>query len=101
VEDLCEAIRLALTAGDVGGEVFQLATGEETAILEVAKMVQEITGSEAEIRLEPKRSGEVYRSRADISKIRRTLGFEPRVDLRDGLTRTAAWYRQDWLPSQP
>ena len=99
VEDLCSAIRLALTTTqEIGGEVFQLATGEETAIVEVAKLAQEITGSDAGIRLEPKRSGEVYRSRADISEIRRVLGFEPAVGLGEGLTRTAAWYREHWLP---
>jgi nucleoside-diphosphate-sugar epimerase len=79
--------------------VFQLATGIETTIADVAKLAQEVTGSTAEIRFETKRSGEVYRSRADISKIRRTLGFEPKVDLREGLARTAEWYRQHWLPS--
>lgn len=101
VEDVCSAIRLALsTTEDIGGEVFQLATGEGTSIVDVAKLVQDITGSSAEIRLEPKRSGEVYRSRADISKIRRVLGFEPAVDLREGLSSTAAWYREHWLPAQ-
>jgi UDP-glucose 4-epimerase len=99
VQDVCAAIRLALVTGDAAGEVFQLATGVETRIVDVAKLVQDITGSTAEVRLEPKRSGEVYRSRADISKIRRVLGFEPEVDLREGLTRTADWYREHWLPA--
>jgi UDP-glucose 4-epimerase len=99
VEDVCDAIHRSLTAEGIGGEVFQLATGVETTIADVAKLAQEVTGSTTEIRFEPKRSGEVYRSRADISKIRRTLGFEPRVDLGEGLARTAEWYRRHWLPS--
>jgi UDP-glucose 4-epimerase len=99
VEDVCEAILRSITTGDIGGEVFQLATGVETSITEVAKLTQEVTGSTAEIRFEPKRSGEVYRSWADISKIRRVLGFEPAVGLRDGLARTTAWYREHWLPT--
>ena len=97
VEDLCDAIRRVLAASDVGGEVFQVATGIETSIADVAKLAQEVTGSTAEIRFEPKRSGEVYRSRADITKARRVLGFDPSIDLREGLARTADWYRQHWL----
>jgi UDP-glucose 4-epimerase len=100
VQDLCDAIHRSILTESIGGEVFQLATGVETSISEVAKLVQEVTGSTAEIRYEPKRSGEVYRSRADISKIRRVMGFEPAVDLREGLTRTARWYRERWLPTQ-
>jgi UDP-glucose 4-epimerase len=100
VEDLCDAIVRALTTDGIGGEVFQLATGVETSIEEVARLAQEATGSTAEIRFERKRAGEVYRSRADISKIRRVMGFEPRVDLPEGLARTARWYREHWLPSQ-
>jgi UDP-glucose 4-epimerase len=99
VEDLSDAIVRSLTADGVGGEVFQLATGVETNVRDVARLVQEITGATAEVRLEPKRAGEVYRSRADISKIRAAMGFEPRVDLREGLQRTARWYREHWLPT--
>ncbi len=97
VEDLSDAIHRALAADGIGGEVFQVATGIETSIADLAKLAQEVTGSTAEVRYEPKRSGEVYRSRADIAKARRVLGFDPVVELRDGLGRTADWYREHWL----
>jgi UDP-glucose 4-epimerase len=98
-EDLCEAIRLAMVADGIGGEVFQVATGVETSVRALAEVTQDVVGGPGEIRLEPKRPGEVYRTRVDISKIRRVLGFEPAVELEDGLARTAAWYREEWLPS--
>ena len=97
VEDLSDAIHRTLAADGIGGEVFQVATGIETSIADVAKLAQEVTGSTAEVRFEPKRSGEVYRSRADIAKARRVLGFDPEVELREGLARTAGWYREHWL----
>jgi UDP-glucose 4-epimerase len=100
VEDLCDAIRRALVAEDVGGEVFQVATGTETSIADLAKACQRVVGGPEEIRFEPARTGEVYRSSVDISKIRRKLGFEPRVELEDGLARTAAWYREHWQPER-
>src|SRR5438105_1304787 len=99
VEDLCDAIHRALTTGGIAGEVFQVARGVETSVADLAALVKEVTGSASEIRFEPKRSGEVYKSRADISKARRVLGFDPTVDLREGIARTADWYRQHWLPT--
>lgn len=98
-EDLCDAILRSLERKGLGGEVFQVATGVETSIVELAKLVQEMTGGTGEIRFEPRRPGEVYRSSVDISKARKVLGFEPAIDLRDGLGRTADWYRREWLPS--
>jgi UDP-glucose 4-epimerase len=99
VDDLCEAILSSLTVEGIAGEVFQVATGRETSIIELAKLVQEATGSTGEIRFEPRRLGDVYRSAVDVSKARRVLGFEPAVDLPAGLDRTARWYRLEWSPS--
>jgi UDP-glucose 4-epimerase len=92
VDDLCDGILRSLRAG-VAGEVFQLATGVETSVVELAQLVKEVTASDSEIRFNPGRKGEVYKSRADISKVKRMLGFEPRVGLREGLERTAQWFR--------
>ncbi|HEX9234769.1 MAG TPA: NAD-dependent epimerase/dehydratase family protein [Actinomycetota bacterium] len=99
VEDLCEAIRRALRADGVGGEVFQVATGVETSVRELAELCRDVVGGPPEIRFEPGRPGEVYRSSVDISKVRQVLGFEPAVPLRDGLARTVQWYRESWTPS--
>ncbi len=100
VDDLCEAIGLALTTDGVGGEVFQVATGVETSIRQLAEQVQKEMGGPDEIRFEGPRTGDVYKSSVDISKIRRVLGFEPAVSLQGGLARTAAWYREHWSPAQ-
>jgi UDP-glucose 4-epimerase len=96
VEDLADAILRASTAEGIGGEVFQVATGVETSIADVASLVKDVVGGETEIRFEDKRAGEVYRSRADIGKARRVLGFDPKIDLREGIGRTSAWYREHW-----
>lgn len=98
VEDLCDCIHRAATADGIGGEVFQVAIGAETAILDLAELVKKVTGAESEIRFEPKRAGEIYKSWADISKARRVLGFDPQIDLEKGITRTVDWYRENWAP---
>jgi UDP-glucose 4-epimerase len=95
VEDLCDCIHRATTADGVAGEVFQVATDVETRILDLAEMVRKVTGADNEIRFEPKRAGEIYRSRADISKARRMLGFNPQIDLQEGISRTVDWYREN------
>jgi UDP-glucose 4-epimerase len=94
VDDLCDAILRATKAGGIGGEVFQVATGVETSIADLALLVKDVVRSDSEITVEPKKPGEVYRSRADISKARRVLGFDPAIGLREGISRTAAWYRE-------
>lgn len=98
VEDLCDCIHRAATADGIGGEVFQVAIGAETAILDLAELVKKVTGAESEISFEPKRAGEIYKSWADISKARRVLGFDPQIDLEEGITRTIDWYRENWAP---
>jgi UDP-glucose 4-epimerase len=98
VEDLCDCIHRAATADGIGGEVFQVAIGAETAILDLAELVKKVTGAESEISFEPKRAGEIYKSWADISKARRVLGFDPQIDLEEGITRTVDWYRENWAP---
>jgi UDP-glucose 4-epimerase len=94
VKDLCEGIVRALEA-DIAGEVFQLATGVETSVIELAELIMRVTNTSSEINFRPGRAGEVYKSRADITKVRKALGFEPRTDLADGLAQTAAWFKEN------
>jgi UDP-glucose 4-epimerase len=91
VEDLCTAILAALETPEAKGQVFQLGTGMETSVTELAELVKKVTGSASEVAYRPKRAGEVYKSRTDISKARRLLSFEPRITLKEGLSRTARW----------
>lgn len=93
VDDLCDGIYRSLTSQRAAGEVFQLATNVETSVTDLAALIQRITGSKTEVQFEPARTGEVYRSRADVSKAQRILGFEPSVSLEDGLTRTTEWFK--------
>ncbi len=100
VHDLCDGIIGALTADGVRGEIFQLGTSVETSVVELARLIQEVTGIETEIDFEERRAGEVYKSHVDISKAQRLLGFQPSIDLRDGLAQTARWYRENAIPAQ-
>ena len=94
VQDLCDGIIGAVAAGDIAGEVFQLGTSVETSVVELARLIQEVTGAEVDIDYEERRAGEVYKSRVDISKAQRLLDFQPAIELREGLALTAEWYRK-------
>jgi UDP-glucose 4-epimerase len=93
VDDLCEGILHSVTTDDIAGEVFQLGTSIETSIVEIAEIVRDTVGTDVAINFEPRRPGEVYKSRVDISKATRLLGFHPSIDVKEGLGRTVEWYR--------
>jgi len=101
VRDLCRAIRLGLAA-ERGGEVFQVATGEETSVLDLAARVRGLAGRDlgrtVAVEHRPARAGEILRNTSDISKARRLLGYEPGVALDDGLRETWSWFREHWRP---
>jgi dTDP-glucose 4,6-dehydratase len=64
----------------------------EITMLELADAVREVTSSTSEIVFEPLPVGDPTRRRPDISRARQLLGWEPAVDLRDGLARMRDWY---------
>jgi dTDP-glucose 4,6-dehydratase len=83
---------LALLDGDITGPVNIGNPGEYT-ITELAETVLEVTGSDSEIVFEPLPVDDPSQRQPDITVARTQLGWEPEVDLREGLERTAAWYR--------
>jgi len=96
VKDLVEAIILASTAPGIGGQVFQIASGEETSVLYLLEMMKDISleqiAQEVEYTFELPRPGEVKRSFADNSYAKLMLKWGPRYDLVSGMTETFKWY---------
>jgi UDP-glucose 4-epimerase len=91
VEDVCTAIDKALHADKPG--VYHLGTGVETSVNELAERVARACGTEMKIEAKPPRPGDAARSFVDLSSARRHLRWTPRVELDDGLRRTAEWMR--------
>jgi UDP-glucose 4-epimerase len=94
VDDIVEGLVACARRGKPG-EIYNLASGVETSIGDLAEMVNEITGNRAPIALQPARnwdrSGKRY---GDPTKARSELGFAATVGLRDGLARTIDWTRR-------
>jgi len=75
------------------GDVVNVARGREVSIAEIARLLAELAGRpDAKARRADPRPGDVHRHYADISKARRLLGFDPKIDIREGLARTVAWF---------
>ncbi|HEX9260166.1 MAG TPA: GDP-mannose 4,6-dehydratase, partial [Acidimicrobiales bacterium] len=66
---------------------------DEYTMLQLVDVVREVTGSNSAVVHEELPVDDPRQRRPDISVARRDLGWEPEVPLREGLTRTAAWYR--------
>jgi dTDP-glucose 4,6-dehydratase len=81
---------LALLDGDVTGPV-NIGNPTEFTVLDLAQVVLEVTGSSSEIVHQPLPVDDPTQRQPDITLARRALGWEPRIDLRDGLGRTADW----------
>jgi UDP-glucose 4-epimerase len=84
VEDVVQANIAAATTEHVG-EAYNVGSGVETSVLELAKTIQDVTHTDASIEHVAPREGDIENSCADISKIRDELGYEPTVRLADGL----------------
>jgi nucleoside-diphosphate-sugar epimerase len=94
-EDVAKGLMLCALKGEPGG-TYNVASGQETSILELAESINRLTDNPTSIQLAPKRSwdrsGKRYGS-TDIAKS--ALGFEAKVGLEEGLKRTIAWTRQN------
>jgi CDP-glucose 4,6-dehydratase len=99
VEDAASAylaVAAALDAGPARGEAFNAGGGRPHSVREVLELVCEVSGTELEpeIQGEGNPAGEIDRQYLDSTKIRKLCGWEPSVDLREGLRRTLEWYRE-------
>ena len=75
----------------VAGNVYNVGTGKSVSLLELIAALNRQLGTKAVAQHAPPRPGDVRHSRADISRTRRDLGYEPRVAFDDGLAETLRW----------
>jgi UDP-glucose 4-epimerase len=94
VADAVQALVKASAAPGVSGRVYNVGTGRSVTVLELAAALNRLLGTDLPVKHSPARAGDVRHSRADISRARRDLGYEPAVSFEDGLAQTLAWYRQ-------
>jgi nucleoside-diphosphate-sugar epimerase len=92
VEDCVEATLAAIEAR--AGETYNVGGGETATVWQILQKLEALIGRRATIRQEPARAGDQRSTAADTTKLRRDLGWCPRVTLDEGLARQVEWQRE-------
>ena len=91
VSDLVDGIYRLLMSNE--NEPVNIGNPAELTIHDFAQVINELTGNPAGIRFEPLPVDDPKQRQPDITKARTILGWEPKVDLRTGMTQTVEWFR--------
>ncbi|MFH1038821.1 MAG: NAD-dependent epimerase/dehydratase family protein [PVC group bacterium] len=94
VEDVVDANIRAARKDEAAGGVFNVGTGIETSINELAESVIEATSFRVPVEHTEERAADFRRARADLALSKKVLGYNPKVRLREGLRSCIEWYRQ-------
>jgi UDP-glucuronate decarboxylase len=92
VDDLIEGmLRMMSTTADVTGPI-NIGNPMEFTILELARLVIELTASKSKLNFKPLPSDDPRQRKPDITRAKAVLGWEPKTQLREGLTKTIAYF---------
>ncbi|HUE70713.1 MAG TPA: SDR family oxidoreductase [Pirellulaceae bacterium] len=94
VENVVQANLLAAEAPGVAGRTFNVGCGRSVSLLDLLNSLNRLLKTNVEPEFQPARAGDVRDSLADITHAVTDLGYEPRVDLEEGLRRSVEFYRQ-------
>jgi dTDP-glucose 4,6-dehydratase len=101
VLDHCRAIEAVLDGGEIG-ETYNVGSGVERSIAEIADAVLAATGAPASLKtIVPDRPGHDRRYLLDSTKLKTRLGWQPEIPFSEGLAETVEWYaanRSWWEP---
>ncbi|MDD5583885.1 MAG: SDR family NAD(P)-dependent oxidoreductase [Candidatus Omnitrophica bacterium] len=94
IENVVDANVRALTTPGIGGEVFNVANGQPHSVNELLVMLKKIMNKPdvCAHHLAP-RTGDVRKTWADVSKAKRILDWQPRLDFYSGLQKTVEWFK--------
>jgi len=105
VADTVVGTMRAATVREAAGQVFNIGSNRETSVNELARLIQQLAGSHAELVYVPYASTygahfeETRRRVPDVTRAREVLGFEAQTLLEEGLRRTLAWFRGQEAPA--
>jgi len=94
VDNVVHANLLAMETSGISGEVFNIACGEQTTVNGLFSYLQEISGRKILPHYDQPRSGEVRHSLAAIGLARSRLGYETKMELKEGLWSTWRWFQE-------
>ena len=96
IDDVTDAILLALDNAQSDYQVFNVGSGEKLDVLTIANTLKEKYHSDVAVHVSGNyRLGDIKDNQADLTKIRTLLGYQPKIDFRTGISRFV-----DWVESQ-
>lgn len=93
VDDIVQGLVAAIDK-NYDEEIFNLGCGKTEKLMDYIRMVEETVGKKAEFEFLPMQKGDALKSSADISKAKKMLGYEPKTQIKDGVPKFVAWYRE-------
>lgn len=95
IDDFIDAVLLCLQSEKAVGNIFNIGNPRATvSILELAKKIKEISHSNSHIKFKDNKFTDVRLRIPSIEKAKQILGFNPRINLDDGLKQTIEWYKE-------
>jgi len=92
VDDLAEALYIIMERYD-DEEIINVGTGEDITIKELSEMIVEVTGYENEYEWDTTKPNGTLRKVLNVDKVK-SLGWEPKIELKEGLESTYEWYKE-------
>ena len=96
VEDVVQANLLACAAPhEAAGEAYNVAAGKRSSLNEMYAVLSKLFGKDLKPVFGPERKGDIRHSGADISKIKKNLGYAPEYDFSRGITEAIQWDKEN------
>lgn len=93
VDDIVSGVVAAIDK-NYDEEIFNLGCGKTEELMDYIRIVEEAVGKKAEFEFLPMQKGDALKSAADISKAKKMLGYEPKTQIKEGVPKFVAWYRE-------
>jgi len=96
VEDIVDGTLRSGVIPEAIGDAFNLASGTETKVIDIANMINDITGNTSKVKFLPRRDWDkIVRRRASIEKARKVLGYDPKMKIENSIGRVVEWIREN------
>jgi nucleoside-diphosphate-sugar epimerase len=97
VGDIVDGLLRAGVMESAIGQEFNLASGEETRIMDLAHMINAATGNTVGVRFAERRKWDTKpRLLASVDRARALIGYDPHISFEEGLRHTIQWFRDNW-----
>lgn len=97
VTNVVRANIMAALSSKSNGKIYNVACGSSVSLLDIIRIIEKFIGKKVEKRFLPKRAGDVRKTWADISKIKKDLKYRPEIDFEKGLIKTIEWFKNEYF----